>query len=288
MPADVTIVVPSYNRCDALRTNLPVMLELDDLLEIVVVLDHGVDDGTEEMVAREYPGDPRVRVLRQSGRGLPPARNHGIENARGDWIIISDDDLRLPNDYATVLKAEAAEHGADIVGAPWIHIKPGSDYRHALAAAQERGRNRLPGLEDHSVVPQETIETPFMPAPALINRRVFDRVGFYPGYVDTGWRDETDFFIQAIRAGFTVVLSPKTAMYQEQQWEEGGSRRARLQYEWTAARNNWTFLRRQGSWLREQGHISSAPAAQLAFMWHRVKWVVGGFTRARIARLRGA
>jgi GT2 family glycosyltransferase len=280
---DISFVVPSHNRRDALRQNLPGLLELDDVLEVIVVIDHRSSDGTEEMVREAFGAQPRVRLLRQAGDGLSRARNAGCALVRGEWIVISDDDLRYPQDYGPTLKRVAQEQRADIVGAPWLNLA-NDDMQSALAAARAR-RGGVPTIDDHSVVPERELETPFMPAPALINRRVFERVRYDENYGNTGWRDETDFFIQAVRSGFRCVLTPVTAMYQLEQWE-GGSRRPRLEYEWSAIKNNWRFLSRHGRWLTEQGHIKSPTRGQLSFVAARAKLTFAGFMGARLKRAR--
>jgi GT2 family glycosyltransferase len=284
-PRDISFVVPSHNRRDALRQNLPALLELDDVLEVIVVIDRRSDDGTEEMVAQEFGDEPRVRLLRQAKDGLSSARNAGCAVARGEWIVISDDDLRYPRDYGPTLKRVAAAQHADIVGAPWLNVTD-DDPAAALAAARAR-RGGVPTIDDHSVVPQDELETPFMPAPALINRRVFQRIRYDENYGNTGWRDETDFFIQAMRSGFRCILTPTTAMYQLEQWE-GGSRRPRLEYEWAAIKNNWRFLSRHGRWLAAQGHIKTPTLGQLSFAAGRLRLVLAGLLRARLRRVRAA
>jgi GT2 family glycosyltransferase len=282
---DISFVVPSHNRRDALRQNLPALLELDDVFEVIVVIDRRSDDGTEEMVGEEFGAEPRVRLLRQAADGLSSARNAGCAIARGEWVVISDDDLRYPHDYGPTLKRVAREQHADIVGAPWLNLAD-DDMESALAAARAR-RGGVPTIDDHSVVPERELETPFMPAPALINRRVFERVRYDEHYGNTGWRDETDFFIQAVRSGFRCVLTPVTAMYQLEQWE-GGSRRPRLEYEWSAIKNNWRFLSRHGRWLTEQGHIKSPTRGQLSFVAARARLTLAGFAGARVKRARAA
>jgi GT2 family glycosyltransferase len=282
---DISFVVPSHNRRDALRQNLPALLELDDVREVIVVIDQRSNDGTEEMVGDEFGADQRVRLLRQPDNGLSSARNAGCRIAQGEWIVISDDDLRYPLDYGPTLKRVAAEQVADIVGAPWLNLNDG-DFASTLAAAKAR-RGGVPTIDDHSVVPQHELETPFMPAPALINRRVFQRIQFDENYGNTGWRDETDFFIQAIRSGFRCILTPATAMYQLDQWD-GGSRRPRLEYELAAIKNNWRFLSRHGRWLTDQGYIKSPTRGQLSFAFSRLKLTLVGFTRARLKQVRDA
>ncbi|HEY1457649.1 MAG TPA: glycosyltransferase family 2 protein [Solirubrobacteraceae bacterium] len=279
---NISFVVPSHNRREALCQNLPALLELDDVLEVVVVIDQRSNDGTEEMIAREFGGDERVRLLRQAGDGLSSARNAGCRVAHGEWIVVSDDDLRYPRDYGPTLKRVASREKADIVGAPWLHVD-GKDMESAFAEAQRR-RGGIPEIDDHSVIPERELETPFMPAPALINHQVFERIQFDENYGNTGWRDETDFFVQATRSGFRCILTPATAMYQLEQWE-GGSRRPRLEYEWSAIKNNWRFLSRHGEWLTEQSHIKSPTRAQLRFVAKRMRLTLVGFMGARLKRL---
>ena len=282
---DISFVVPSHNRREALRENLPAFLELDDVLEVIVVIDRRSDDGTDEMIRSDFGEDPRVRLLRQPNDGLSSARNAGCRIARGEWIVISDDDLRYPRDYGPILKRVAREQQADIVGAPWLNITE-RDAESALAAARAR-HGGVPGIDDHSVAPASELETPFMPAPALVNRRVFERIQYYENYGNTGWRDETDFFIQAVRCGFRCILTPVTAMYQLEQWD-GGSRRPRVEYELAAIKNNWRFLSRHGRWLTEQGHIKSPSRGQLAFAMARLKLTVRGVVGSRLRRVRSA
>jgi GT2 family glycosyltransferase len=282
---DISFVVPSHNRRDALRKNLPALLELDDVLEVIVVIDQRSSDGTEEMLQAEFGADERVRLLRQAGNGLSSARNAGCAIARGEWIVISDDDLRYPHDYGPTLKRVAREQHAEIVGAPWLNVTE-QDMDSALAAARAR-RGGVPTIDDHSVVPEHELQTPFMPAPALINRRVFERIRYDENYGNTGWRDETDFFIQAVRCGFRCILTPTTAMYQLDQWE-GGSRRPRLEYEWSAIKNNWRFLSRHGHWLAEQGHIKTPTRGQISFIAARAKRTLAGSLGARLGAMRTA
>ena len=92
-----------------------------------------------------------MRLLRQPDNGLSSARNAGCRIAQGEWIVVSDDDLRYPLDYGPTLKRVAGEQTADIVGAPWLNLNDG-DYESALAAAKSR-RGGVPTIDDHSVVP---------------------------------------------------------------------------------------------------------------------------------------
>ncbi len=278
---DISLVVPTYNRAGALRANLDSMLAMHDIAELVIV-DDGCTDDTVAVCEQFH--DERLRVIsHHSNRGVSAARNTGIEAAAGEWVLFGEDDCRFPADYATVLRAEAEYHAADVVGAPLIHTSaPESEVAEIAAAAP---RQAQPSMEDVDVFPEETIETPFLPARALIRQTVFAHARFHDFPVN-GYREETDFFVQAARAGFRCIFTPATYCYQLQTWRGGQHHSSTLRYEYWALRNNWSFLRRHGAWLAERNHIPGIARAQLRFARTRAAVVASGALRARLHRMR--
>jgi len=92
----VSVVVPTYNRADALSRTIDSVLDqtLEDL-ELLVV-DDGSEDHTESVVTGY--DDPRVTyVAHETNRGGSAARNTGIERAEGEYVAFLDsDDEWLP------------------------------------------------------------------------------------------------------------------------------------------------------------------------------------------------
>jgi glycosyltransferase involved in cell wall biosynthesis len=93
----VSVVIPTYNRGGCLpETIASALAQTHAHLEIVIV-DDGSTDDTREVIARRWPNEPRIRYLRQPNRGVSAARNHGMANARGDFVALLDsDDLWMP------------------------------------------------------------------------------------------------------------------------------------------------------------------------------------------------
>jgi GT2 family glycosyltransferase len=260
------------------------MLRLEGLLEIIVVIERHTSDESPQVV--EALADERLRLIRNPGKpGLSASRNAGVAASAGAWILFGEDDCRFPPDYAVVLKREALAHDAQIAGAPWIHVDPSVD---ALARLAEL-RGSAPGgprIDAHGGVPAATVETPFIPAPALIRRDVLDNVSFDEGYTGNAYRQETAFFVQAVRSGYRCVLTPLTASYQQQQWKEGGARSAPIAYELSTLRNNWRFMRLHGDWLTRHGYIPGKLRFQATFTAERITKTVRGGVSARLARWR--
>jgi glycosyltransferase involved in cell wall biosynthesis len=85
-------------------------------LELITVDDGSSDDSLEilEKVAR---GDARVRVIARPHRGVIPARNEGLRQARGEIVACMDaDDVSLPHRLERQLAALARDPGLVCVG----------------------------------------------------------------------------------------------------------------------------------------------------------------------------
>ncbi len=266
MGRDISVVLPTYNRAPALRENLPSILALDGVFEVIVV-DDGSTDATASLL--QTWGDSRLRLVHQEvNRGSPAARNLGAAIARAGWVLFGEDDCRFPRDYAVVLREEAEAHQADIAGAPMVHAPDQADLGREVAAA--RARNEGPkALDAVAGFPSRAIATPLLPAPAIVRRPVFERVRFDERYRGNAYREETDFFVRAARSGFKCLLTPRTFFWERRRWE-GGNERGLLEREYWTVRNNWRFLRRQGRWLVEEGYIASPAREQLAFVVRRL------------------
>ncbi len=278
---EISVVIPTYNRAAALRLNFPYVLALEDVGEILVVVD-GSSDATQELLAGFE--DARLHVITHpQRRGSQAARKTGVQAARGQWLLMLDDDCGAFPEFARVLLDTARHWNADIVAAPWLHVDPGADPRDAYARARADSASWIGLSTNPGVFPDQAIETPFLPGNVLINRRVFERVSYYEGLKRNAWREETSFYLDACAAGFRCVMTPETASFQEGQWE-GGQRLPQLAYEFHALRNNWRFLRRHEDDLRARGEIRSAVRAELAFAWNRASSLVKGYVRARLGR----
>lgn len=95
-PAEVTprisVVVPTFNRCEALPSFVERILEEPGLHELVMAVD-GSTDGSQEWLREKATEDPRLVVLDLPNRGAGATRQAGIEAASGDIVLLMDDDV---------------------------------------------------------------------------------------------------------------------------------------------------------------------------------------------------
>jgi glycosyltransferase involved in cell wall biosynthesis len=102
----VSVVIPCFRQAHYLEDAIESALaQAVPRLEIVVV-DDGSDDNVGQVAAR-YPG---VRYVKQANRGLAAARNTGIREATGDYLVFLDADDRLAAGGLEAGLAQFQEH----------------------------------------------------------------------------------------------------------------------------------------------------------------------------------
>lgn len=91
----ISVIIPLYNKEQIIEKCIQSVLTQDyDDFEVVIVND-GSTDRSAEIVKRI--DDSRIRLIEQENGGPSKARNTGVKNAKGDWIVFLDaDDEFLP------------------------------------------------------------------------------------------------------------------------------------------------------------------------------------------------
>lgn len=88
----VSVVIPTYNRRGYIERVVGPLLDDDAALEIVVVVD-GCADGTHELLLKLAEQHPRLRPVWQENAGAGQAREAGLQRAKGEVVLVLDDDV---------------------------------------------------------------------------------------------------------------------------------------------------------------------------------------------------
>ncbi len=153
-------------------------------IEVIVV-----DDGSTEQAHQHLLTIPGIKIIRQPNGGVSSARNRGISESRGDYIVFLDHDDRLmPNAVASHLEALKRKPGAGLIFAARRDID-----EHGTATAPPYvcvpRRNYF-----HSFLEANSIHCP---ASAMVSREALDRVGEFDPNVEPG--DDYDMYIRIAR-----------------------------------------------------------------------------------------
>jgi len=95
MPAFISVIICTYNRAALLQRALRSLSgqTLDKKLFEIIVVDDGSHDNTGE-VCEEMRGElPNLTYVScGTNMGAPKARNRGVEEASGKYLLFTDDD----------------------------------------------------------------------------------------------------------------------------------------------------------------------------------------------------
>lgn len=115
-PIDVSIIMPVFNTVDYVGEAIQSVLAQQEAAVELIVVDDSSTDGSLEAVRTSVGSDQRVLILVQpNNQGVSAARNRGLAQARGRYVLFLDSDDALRLDTASVLSRVADEHAADLV-----------------------------------------------------------------------------------------------------------------------------------------------------------------------------
>lgn len=143
----VSIIIPVYN----VEKYLPKCLEsvigqsYADLE--IICIDDGTPDGSAAVILSYAEKDGRIRLISQENQGLSGARNTGIREASGDYIVFLDGDDWIDSETIETAVNTAEKTSADVVMWGYVREFPGrSDEKHIFDSDRildEKGAREL-------------------------------------------------------------------------------------------------------------------------------------------------
>lgn len=116
----VSVVIISWKMKDLLEKCLRSIYQFTKEISFeVVVIDNNSQDGTYEMIKKTFP---EVKLIKnQENRGVAPARNQGILQTSGKYILILDADMELvDNSIKKLFDFMESNPSAGIVGSKLV------------------------------------------------------------------------------------------------------------------------------------------------------------------------
>lgn len=93
----ISIVIPLFNKESQIRNTLQTVLnQTYQNFEIIIVNDGSTDNSIAEV---SKVSDSRIRIIHQENTGVSVARNHGIQESKGEFIAFLDADDEWRLDY---------------------------------------------------------------------------------------------------------------------------------------------------------------------------------------------
>lgn len=198
--AEISIVMPAFRMGGYITEALRSVGEQSFRgWEVVVVDDHGPDDGTRQAVeafGAHHPLNP-VRFIRHpENKGVAAARNTGAGSAKGEFLAFLDpDDLWLPNHLRDLFGRFQEDPGIAVAAGP-VEI---------FSDAPEGGATRvsaLSGWQRDRFPASLALYNFIQPSAALIRASAFTAVGGFDENRSIEHIEDYDLWIRLVSQGF--------------------------------------------------------------------------------------
>lgn len=196
MKSLVSIIVPCYKQAQYLDEALQSVLAQNYTLWECIIINDGSPDNTEEVAKKWIEKDERFNYLYQENAGVSSARNFGITNARGEFLLPLDADDKISPDYVELaIQSFQEDTSLKVV------------YCKAEKFGDEVGTWDLPKFSLYNLSRNNLIF-----CSALYKKKDWESVGGYDVKMVFGWED-WEFWISILKNGGGVRQIDKVGFY---------------------------------------------------------------------------
>jgi glycosyltransferase involved in cell wall biosynthesis len=227
MPQKVSVIIPTYQREQALRDTIPhVLNQAYSDFEIIIVCQGQKIDNLES---------DKIKVIYQQKPNLPLARNLGVKAAKGDIVLFWDDDI-TPVPDALYWHARSHREGADAVSGRVIDERNPGNRPDLVRFNPENGHY----LQDfNSSREQESLSIPG--CNFSVRRNIFKQLQFDSFFNLTAHWEEVDFAFRLRAQGGHILYQPRASLVHHLLPAGGCRQMPRWLYFYSQFRNSTLF-----------------------------------------------
>lgn len=213
----LSVIVPTRSRLLSLQNLLEsferITAPKDWDVEILIV-DNGSTDGTAAFLHRETskPGKFALEILHEKTPGKANALNTGLSRARGDIVLIIDDDVTADS---ALFSSHCEEHQSRGFYAIQGRVLPGTGPQGESADPAKLREYNIPYIDYGDQVREIR---GLIGTNMSIKRQVFEKVGFFDtrlGPGAAGFSEDSEYSIRIRKAGFKIGYTPHAIVYHE-------------------------------------------------------------------------
>lgn len=208
----VSVLICTCNRAESLKATLAKFFEqkfngLYDF-ELIVVDNHSTDHTRQVVFESIAQHKGQIRYLDEPRKGLCYARNTAVHAAKGEFIVFTDDDVLVNEDWLNEIHRE-------FVNDPSLCLLGG----RVLLAREELQRVSFQPADERQEFAYPSDGGYLMGANMAFRREVFDRVGLFDVRLGAGrffaGADEVELFYRALKVGYRMLYAPNVLVYHD-------------------------------------------------------------------------
>jgi glycosyltransferase involved in cell wall biosynthesis len=196
----VSIIVPCYNQAHFLNESLASVLNQTYIHWECIIVNDGSPDNTKEVAKNWCETDKRFRYIEKENGGLSSARNAGINNSIGDFILPLDADDIIDKAFLTKLVPELENNPSIAIITCYSKFFSGklNNIIHELKPI---------GTTYHAILFENSII-----ATSLYRKKCWDEVGGYDESMKKGFED-WEFWISILKRNWTYKVVEEFLFY---------------------------------------------------------------------------
>jgi len=197
----ISIIIPCYNQANYLKEAVDSLLTQTIADWECIIVNDGSSDGTPVVASLliELHRDRTLKLINQENKGVVAARNVGLSQARGNYLLFLDADDKLhPNFLAETLEI--------------LNQKPdvGFVYTDIEYFGTQQGVKT-----DGDFDPSRLLRSNQASITSLFRRSICDRIGGFKTEMEAGLED-WEFWVAAYESGWPGYRLPKPYLYYRQ------------------------------------------------------------------------
>jgi GT2 family glycosyltransferase/tetratricopeptide (TPR) repeat protein len=214
-----SVVVLCCNHVEVTRVCLESLRASTAVPYELIVVDNGSSDGTMEYLnvfAREGRGPVQMVLIRnEANRGFAAGVNQGLQHARGEHVVLLNNDTVLSPGWLEGLLAVLGREDCQPVGM----VGPVSNEVPAPQRVEPSYGRDLRGLSEFAAARQAACRGAVLEVErlsgfcVLIPRRVLERVGLLDEQFGLGFFEDDDLGVRVRRAGFRMWVALDTFVH---------------------------------------------------------------------------
>lgn len=215
---DLSIIIPVFNYENVISKNINSVINQNTKYKFEIII---VDDGSNEetkTILKSFEHMKNIKLIYQNNMGISGARNTGINNAVGKYIMFVDCDDYVKDNCVQILLDEAYRTGNDIIIGAHELVKENHQ--------QELSRRRfiypyynLMNYRDNDYI----MNFSGLPWAKVYKRDIFKDIRFPEGY----WYEDTIVQFLCFRKAKTFSYIP--IVVYEYKWYEGNYSKVQIQ-----------------------------------------------------------
>jgi len=200
-----SIIIPLYNRPQEIKELLETLVQQTyKQFEVLVIEDGSTNDAA--VVVGEFAGKLDLHYFAKENAGQGFARNYAFDRAKGDYFIIFDSDILVPEDYLQIVDASLKANWLDAFGGPddahpsFTPVQKAISYSMTSPFTTGGIRGNKKGIGQ------------FHPRAFNmgLSRQVWEQAG---GFIITRLGEDIEYSIRIHSLGFKIGLIPDAKVY---------------------------------------------------------------------------